>query len=84
MNGCHITFIAGNRECRIVSQDEILPYMGKSMWFEFDPIVYTNGETYWIDCQSEQLNQIRRDLQLGPKFRGKYHITLGNFKNISQ
>lgn len=81
MNGCHITFIAGNRENRIVSPDELTEYMNKDIWFEFDPIVYTNGETYWIDCYSETLNKIRNELKLGPRRYDGYHITLGNFKN---
>lgn len=82
LNGCHITFIAGDRESRIVTLDEMKPYLEKEIWFEYDPIVYTNGESFWIDCQSEQLDQIRKNLNLGNRFRDKYHITLGNFKNV--
>ena len=81
MNGCHITFISGERESRIVDPKELEGlYMG--IQFFFNPIVMTNGESFWIDCKSPELDRIRSFLGLGESFRGKYHITLGNLKKF--
>ena len=83
MNGCHITFIAGEKECRMISLEDMKGYT-RDIEIIFDPVVMTNGESFWIDCQAPQLDKIRDDLGLGNSFRGKYHITLGNFKNLRQ
>jgi len=81
LNGCHITFIAGDREKRVVTSEEMEPYMDETIDFEFDPIVMTNSESFWIECSSARLDSIRKELGLGNSFRGSYHITLGNTKN---
>ena len=81
MNGCHVTFIAGERESRIITQSELMDST-EDIEIIFDPVVMTNGESFWIDCQAPQLDVIRDDLGIGESFRGKYHITLGNLKSL--
>ncbi len=79
LNGCHMTFIAGERENRIVTQEEILPFLYDQIDFEYENIIYTNGRAFWLNARSPQLNKIREQLNLPP--RNNLHITLGNIKN---
>jgi len=80
MNGCHITFIAGEREDRIISSKELDAFMNDDIEFFYENKVMTDGRSFWIDCKSPQLDKIREDLGLPEKWRG-LHITLGNLKN---
>jgi hypothetical protein len=81
LNGCHITFISGNREKRIIQKEEMDKYIGTEVGVWYDPIVMTNSESFWIDCLCPHLTEIRNELGLGAPYRSNYHITLGNFKN---
>jgi hypothetical protein len=77
MNGCHCTVIAGEKEGRIVSQSEALSFLGKDMFFQYDGLVYTDGRTFWMNIESEDLRLVRETLGLKPR---TLHITLGNLK----
>lgn len=79
MNGCHITFIAGEKDDRIVQYNEIIPYLNKDINFQYENEIYTNGRAFWIPCASIEIDNIRKTLGLNPK--PWLHITLGNVKN---
>ena len=79
MNGCHVTFIAGEKDDRIVSVDEMKPFMDKDILFTYSPVIYTNGAAFWLPALSYELDVIRIKLDLRPRLL--YHITLGNVKN---
>lgn len=79
MNGCHITFIAGEKDDRIISHSEIVPYLDQDIKFWYSNQVYTNGRAFWLPVFSFDLDCIRQDLGLTPRI--SYHITLGNTKN---
>jgi len=80
MNGCHITFLAGEKDNRVVGLDEMQPYDNEVVWFAFEPKVDTDGRSFWIDVQCPRLDEIRKELGL-PKKPWGYHVTLGNLKN---
>jgi hypothetical protein len=77
-----MTFIAGEKENRIISLDEIGQYMGEEVEFYYEPRVMTEGRSFWIDARCPRLDKIRAELLLPSKWRG-YHVTLGNIKNRS-
>jgi hypothetical protein len=79
MNGCHITFIAGEKDDRIVSFDELMSYYSKDIEFKYSNQVYTNTQAFWVAVESEELNEIRKSLGLRPRLT--MHLTLGNIKN---
>lgn len=80
MNGCHITYIAGNREKRIITSNDMKPFIGQKIQYSWRPVVMTNGETFWMDCWSKDLDTIRELLNLEVPKKFGYHITLGNLK----
>jgi hypothetical protein len=80
MNGCHMTFIAGEKEERLIGLDEIARYLDEDVEFFYEPQVMTEGRSFWIDARCPRLDQIRKELALPCKWRG-YHVTLGNLKN---
>lgn len=80
MNGCHITFIAGEKDDRIIQLEEMKDYIEKEIHFIYDNTIYTNGRAFWINCTSKDLDEIRN--KLGLRKRDNYHITLGNIKNV--
>jgi len=82
MNGCHITFIAGEKDDRIVRREEMNNYFNLNVSFLYSNVIYTNGRAFWIDAKSDDLDRIRETI--GLRKREKYHITLGNIKNESQ
>lgn len=82
LNGCHVTFISGEKEKYKFNWDWIACYMLNLLEKEIevcytDNTIYTNGRAFWINCESVQLNKIRNDLNLNQK---SLHITLGNIK----
>lgn len=79
-NGPHITFIAGEKEARIVSQDDMKPYLDKQIPFCWNPVVMTDGRSFWLNCESSYLDSVRLWLGLEVPKKFGYHITLGNFK----
>ena len=81
MNGCHITFVAGEKDERIVSVAEIQPYVGKDIQFYYTNQIWTNTQAFWLPVLSPQLDEVRVALGLKPRFL--YHVTLGNCKNQS-
>lgn len=78
MNGCHLTFIAGEKDDRIIDSSEILPYLNKDFVFYYANQIWTNGRAFWLPAYSPELDLIRVELGLQPRFL--YHITLGNLK----
>lgn len=79
-NGCHITFIAGDKERRIINIDDMTPYLGREIVYKWNPQIMTDGRSFWIDCECPELETIRKDLGLVVPRPFTYHITLGNFK----
>lgn len=79
MNGCHITFVAGEKDDRIVNKEELSIFYDKDINFYYDSTIYTNGRAFWLPVISKDLEDIRLFLGLKPKIL--YHITLGNNKN---
>lgn len=79
MNGCHITFISGEKDDRIVRREEMNSYLNLNVSFRYSNVIYTNGRAFWIDSKSDDLDKIRE--KIGLREREKYHITLGNIKN---
>lgn len=78
LNGCHVTFIAGEREVRLVKECELTNWYNKDITVWYNNIVYTNGRAFWLSCISSELDQIRVSLGLEPRIL--YHVTLGNIK----
>lgn len=83
LNGPHITFIAGEKDDRIVLPQEILPYINNIIPFTYDPTIYTNGRAFWMPAWSPLLDNIRLKMGLKPKSNG-LHMTLGNIKNANK
>lgn len=79
LNGPHVTFIAGDREPRLVSTQEMSGFLETEVRVDYDNVMYTNGRAFWLNCRCPALDNIRRQLDLPP--RNGYHITLGNVKN---
>jgi len=78
MNGCHVTFIAGEKDDRIITLDEIKPFLGKDIVFHYENEIWTNGRAFWLPVVAPELDFIRE--QLGLKPRMQFHVTLGNIK----
>lgn len=78
LNGAHITFIAGDREKRIVSESDMKDYLGMLIPFSYDNVVKTNSQAFWLECTAPLLNNIRSEI--GLEKREQFHITLGNLK----
>lgn len=79
LNRVHITFIAGEKDDRIVLQSELEPWLSTPIQFEYSNILESDGRSFWLDVRSCELDMIRRELDLSLKKFG-YHITLGNNK----
>ncbi len=80
LNGPHITFIAGEKDEKIITDDQIRDYLGLIVGFRYDPIIKTNSRAFWIDVNIPKLNDIRANLGLKPYYRPTFHLTLGNVK----
>lgn len=80
MNGCHVTFIAGEKDDRIVSLAEIDKYIGREVSFSYVNQVFSNGQAFWVSALCPELDLIRMELGLKPRML--YHITLGNIKHL--
>lgn len=78
LNGCHMTFIAGEKEETGIIPE--MPYLGEEVQFFFEPQIKTDGRSFWVDSTSPRLDEIRSSMGLPIKWRG-YHVTLGNLKN---
>jgi hypothetical protein len=59
LNGCHITFIAGEKDHRIVSLQEMIPFLDKEVEFQYTGEIWTNGRAFWLPAFSQELNDIR-------------------------
>ena len=79
LNGCHITFIAGEKEGDLIDPSRV-PLLGQEVEFYYDPIIMTEGRSFWINVKCPILDELRESLGLPCKWRG-YHVTLGNLKN---
>lgn len=79
MNGVHCTLIAGKHEPRIINDSEILPFINLTVSCCTDGIVWTNTESFWMNVISNDLDLIRKKLELPAR---KFHLTLGNLKNV--
>ena len=80
MNGVHVSFLAGEKDEKIVSLEEMESYLGKEIEFSYDNIIWTNTRAFWMPVLSSQLDRIRVELGLNPRFL--YHVTLGNVKYL--
>lgn len=52
-------------------------YDGKKVWFEYTPMVGTNGCHYWLPVFSQDFYDIRIELGLPPETRAPFHFTIG-------
>jgi hypothetical protein len=55
---------------------------GRKVIVHYDPYVHEDATYYWVECFSEELEDIREELGL-PRHRGNFsnfHMTLGNKK----
>jgi hypothetical protein len=81
-----------------VIRKEIIPNMdlwGKynlqDIEFEYENYIYISPNFFWLNVYSEELENIRFELGMSrtseitrsPDGRHKFHITLGNFKNLT-
>ena len=80
INGVHITFIAGEKDERIIGRNEMKHFMGKELEFSYDNKVWTNTRGFWMPVVCHELDIIRYSLGLVPRFL--YHVTLGNVKYL--
>lgn len=80
MNGCHCTVLAGEKDDRIVTDDEVYQsgMFGRSFDIFYTGQVFTNTRAFWLPALSPGLDEFRASLGLTPKIL--YHITLGNVK----
>jgi hypothetical protein len=78
MNGCHVTFLAGEKDDRVVSAEEMKSFIGQDIVFFYTNQVWTNSRAFWLPVLSPDLDQIRVEIGLQPKFL--YHMTLGTWK----
>lgn len=82
INGTHMTFIAGEKDLRLVEPAEMAPYIGQTVEFFYTPLVYTNGRAFWFPALSPDLDRIRANLALPARIL--YHVTLGNTKHLAR
>ncbi len=57
-------------------------YEGERITFSYDPYVHDDGVYFWVECNSDRLEEIRAELGL-PPHRGSFdsfHMTIGNRK----
>ena len=78
LNGCHITFIAGEKENRLIKKEDLSIFDNVQIEYQYSNVLYTNGESFWLNCYSIHLDLIRQ--YLGLSCRCSYHITIGNLK----
>lgn len=52
-------------------------YDGKKIWFEYTPMVGTNGCHYWLPVFSEEFVNIRTELGLPRETKAPFHFTIG-------
>lgn len=72
--GPHVSLIRGEEP----SNKELWgKYDGKKIWFEYSPIVGTNGCHYWLPVYSKEFFAIRVELGLPPETRAPFHFTIG-------
>lgn len=59
-------------------------YEGQEVEFQYSPRIMEDETYYWLDVQSERLQEIREELGLKrfPPWRNLYHITIGNKKKL--
>lgn len=78
LNGTHITIVAGEKE-GFEESSRLMPYVGRTVGFAYDGVVWTDGRSFWINCDCAEAQSIRAELGLSPK--ANLHITIGNLKN---
>lgn len=79
LNGCHLTFIAGEKESKVISLSEMNKFLGEEVEVYYDSTIFTNTRAFWLEARSDRLDEIRKELGMAEKYRG-YHITLGTNK----
>lgn len=65
-----------------------MKYEGMTFSFDYDPYIRYNGVYWWLNCQSQQLRDIREELGLSstsgmfrpPTEEDCFHMTIGNSK----
>jgi hypothetical protein len=80
LNGVHITFIAGEKDSRLITNQDMKDYLGLSIGFEYSGIIYTNSRAFWTPVKCDALQEIR--LSLGLSVHDRLHLTLGNVKHL--
>ena len=78
---CHVSLIRKERVYETFKSN-YLKYQHKKVIFEYDNIIHTNGEYYWIKCFSQDFVNLRKDMGLSEYPEFNYHITLGKNKYI--
>lgn len=59
-------------------------YQGQEIEFFYSPELKMSETYVWIPVESPQLEAIRKELGLSPQPRVKFHITVGNTKNLEK
>lgn len=55
---------------------------GQKVEIWYNPVIDTCGTYFWINAQSPQIGEIRKELGLREyRYGDSYHITIGNVKN---
>jgi hypothetical protein len=85
----HITIVRSGKE-NPVNLEFWSKYENYKITFYYDNDIKTDGKYFWLNVQSEDIGEIRKELGL-PKFRDdrnfggvkhyNYHITIANIKN---
>lgn len=65
-------------------------YQNRIIEFEYENIIYNDETYYWLNAYSSNLEYIRKELGLqttseitrSPDGKHKFHITIGNTKNV--
>lgn len=78
LHGAHITIIRGHREKQLKNIGH-QPLKGKIVPFKYSHDVFTNGEHWWLNVQSDSIKIIREHLGLEFQPR-RYHLTIGRYE----
>jgi hypothetical protein len=72
--GPHISLVRGEKPLNKKAWNK---YDGKKVYFEYTPMVGTNGCHYWLPVYSDEFVKIREELGLSKEPRAPFHFTIG-------
>ena len=82
LNGVHITFIAGEKDSKLITNQDMKDYLGLLVGFQYSGLIYTNGRAFWTPVKCDTLQEIR--FSLGLPLHDRLHLTLGNIKHLER